>query len=313
MEHSPRTFFDNFSISRFTVPQGGADASYFEDGRSVSEMEISRGLLNLTEGLQYLHNVQRKLHLNISPDAVVITMEGKWKFCSFGLSLSFQQGETLKLASPYFLKLDPNAHALRLEPDLRYAGVELAIGGFDPKGIRYLTPGTDVFALGVLAFEVYRFNLQRAPHSCVVGVVNNNVNYHTPALEALSVLDYSFLPVSGPSGGLKEILKAMMAIDVRTRISTNEITNHPFFVTGAISFLRVVDTLKSRDVGAQSSLLLVLPQHLNSFPQRVLERTVLPTICSLTLANPALWVHALHVHISLAQKMPLQKYKGNSI
>ena len=102
----------------------------------MSEMEISRGLLNLTEGLQYLHNVQRKLHLNIAPDSVVITMEGKWKFCSFGLSLSFQQGETLKLASPYFLKLDPNAHILRLEPDLRYAGVEVATGGYDPKGIR---------------------------------------------------------------------------------------------------------------------------------------------------------------------------------
>ena len=178
---------------------------------------------------------------------------------------------------------------------------------------RYLTPATDVFALGILMFEVYRFNLLRAPHSCIVGVVNNNVNYHTPALEALSALDYSFLPSSGPSGGLKEILQGMMMIDVRTRVSTNEIANHAFFVTGAISFLRVVDTLKSRDVGAQSSLLLVLPQHLDSFPQRVLERTVLPTICSLTLSNPALWVHALHVHISLAQKMPLLKYKGDFI
>ena len=55
-------------LCRFeSVPSGSVDAGFFDNGRSVSEMEISRGLLNLVEGLQYLHTVQRKLHLNIAP------------------------------------------------------------------------------------------------------------------------------------------------------------------------------------------------------------------------------------------------------
>jgi SCY1-like protein 2 len=278
----------------------------------VSEMEISRGLLNLAEGLQYLHTVQRKLHLNVAPESVVITAEGNWKFCSFGLSLAFQQGETLKMPSPYFLKVDPNSHILRLEPDLRYSGLELTTGGYNPQGIRYLTPSTDVFALGVLAFEVYRFNIQQAPHACIIGVVNNNVNYHLPALEALSVLDYSFLPPSGPAGGIKEILRGMMDLQVRTRFSTDMISSHPFCSTGAIAFLRTVDTLAARDVGTQASLLLSLPQHMTAFPPRLLERTVLPTICKLCVGNPGLWTHSLHIHIYMTERMTVQKYRGTA-
>ena len=214
------------------------------------------------------------------------------------------------MPSPYFLKVDPNSHILRLEPDLRYSGLELTTGGYNPQGIRYLTPSTDVFALGVLAFEVYRFNIQQAPHACIIGVVNNNVNYHLPALEALSVLDYSFLPPSGPAGGIKEILRGMMDLQVRTRFSTDMISSHPFCSTGAIAFLRTVDTLAARDVGTQASLLLSLPQHMTAFPPRLLERTVLPTICRLCVGNPGLWTHSLHIHIYMTERMTVQKYRG---
>ena len=296
------------------VPQCGASgASYFDNGRSVSEMEISRGLLNLVEGLQYLHTVQRKLHLNITPESVVITASGNWKFCSFGLSLAAQQGETMQIPSPYFLKNDPNSYLIRLEPDLRYSALEMTLGGYNPAGVRYLSPATDVFSLGVLAYEVYRFNIQLAPHSCIIGVVNNNVTHHNPALQALALLDYSYLPPSGPSGGVKEILIGMMDLQVRTRMSTSEIGNHPLFATGPLSFLRIVDSLASRDVGAQSSYLLSLPQHMTTVPPRLLERTVLPAVCKMCESSPPLLVHALHIHVYMTERMAAQRYIGTCV
>ena len=297
------------------VPQCGASgASYFDNGRSVSEMEISRGLLNLVEGLQYLHTVQRKLHLNITPESVVITASGNWKFCSFGLSLAAQQGETMQIPSPYFLKNDPNSHLIRLEPDLRYSALEMTLGGYNPAaGVRYLSPATDVFSLGVLAYEVYRFNIQLAPHAYIIGVVNNNVTHHNPALQALALLDYSYLPPSGPSGGVKEILIGMMDLQVRTRMSTSEIGNHPLFATGPLSFLRIVDSLASRDVGAQSSYLLSLPQHMTTVPPRLLERTVLPAVCKMCESSPPLLVHALHIHVYMTERMAAQRYIGTYV
>eukprot|EP01034_Spumella_vulgaris_P032232 gene32232-39800_t len=71
---------------------------FFEDYGAVSEMEISKGLLNLAEALQYVHTVQRKLHLNLTPESVVIS----------------STGDQQRLASPYFLKSAPISHGIRL-------------------------------------------------------------------------------------------------------------------------------------------------------------------------------------------------------
>jgi hypothetical protein len=42
-------------------------SSYLEENGAISEIEISRGLLSIAEGLQYMHTVKRRLHLNVSP------------------------------------------------------------------------------------------------------------------------------------------------------------------------------------------------------------------------------------------------------
>lgn len=88
---------------------GFAELSGFIDNNnnsSISETEISRGLFNIAQGLQYLHTVQRRLHMNVTPECVVITSSGQWKLCGFGLSLSFAQGEQMRIASPYFMQVD---------------------------------------------------------------------------------------------------------------------------------------------------------------------------------------------------------------
>jgi SCY1-like protein 2 len=142
------------------VPGGLAEhTSFFESGPAISEMEISRGLLNITLAIQYLHTVQRKLHLNITPEDIVITASGQWKLCGFGFALNFIQGDTQRLASPYFMQASPittTSLVSRLEPDLRYAAPECTDGGFNPPGVRYLTPVADMFALGLVFYEIYR-------------------------------------------------------------------------------------------------------------------------------------------------------------
>lgn len=143
------------------VPGGIAEhASFFESGSALSEMEISRGLLNITLAIQYLHTVQRKLHLNVTPENIVITATGQWKLCGFGFSLNFVQGDQQRLASPYFLQAYPPATLAlitRLEPDLRYAAPECTDGGLNPPGVRYLTPVADMFSLGLVFYEIYRY------------------------------------------------------------------------------------------------------------------------------------------------------------
>ena len=237
----------------------------------------------------------------------------------------------MRLPSPYFLKSDANdKERIRLEPDLRYYGPEMTEGGFNPVEIRYLTPSTDVFSLGILFYEIYRFNLlSTSVHSPIIGVVSNAVNFHRAALDALSALDYSFLPIN-----IQFLIRGMIQTNVSARLTTQSVANaqiftsgnfpclvsyidtlfasyiYPpsilefaphisslvslifyllfqfFLLVGVLSVLKTVDTLPARDLGTQCSQLIALPNHLASFPTRVLAGTILPVICRLCVANP---------------------------
>ena len=66
------------------------------------DVEISNGFLQVAEALQYLHTVRKKLHMNVSPENIVLTPGGEWKLCGLGFSLSFANDEN-KIAIPYYL------------------------------------------------------------------------------------------------------------------------------------------------------------------------------------------------------------------
>ena len=84
------------------VPHGRqTHAGLFDNGGTLSEMEISRGLGQLVEGLQVLHTVHRRLHLSLSPEALMITASGHWKLCGFGFSLSVPAGESSRVDRPW--------------------------------------------------------------------------------------------------------------------------------------------------------------------------------------------------------------------
>jgi serine/threonine protein kinase len=119
------------------IPGGQMNCSqYLEENGTLSEIEISRGLLNITEGLQYMHHIQRKLHANVSPENIVIVSGGQWKLCGFGHSLGFTPDD-FKAACPYFIAPQSSVNIIRLEPDLRYCSMEMTHGGYNPTNARY--------------------------------------------------------------------------------------------------------------------------------------------------------------------------------
>ena len=202
-----------------------------------------------------MHTVSKKLHMNVSPESIVITATGQWKLCSMGLSCAMVTTEALPtVASPYFLK--PTApSAVRLEPDLAFSCPELTEGGSQPAAIRNITPIADVFSLGVLAYEIYRFNFRLIPegkqYMPIISVMNNSADRHNEALQIVRNLDCSFLPSS-----MQPLVINMTQIETRFRMTTTDVANNQFFSTGPLAVLKILDSLQGRDTGAQAAQLV---------------------------------------------------------
>jgi SCY1-like protein 2 len=295
----------------FSNNQGKANlnSDSFESG-VLSEIEISRGILNLAEGILYFHTIQKKLHLNISPESIVITVEGKWKFCSFGLSLTHSGEMGIgRLPSPYFLKSSFNdegcdGRKIRLEPDLSYSCLEMTVGGINPPNVRYVTTAADVFSLGILAYEFYQFNLKskdsRFHSRCIV---SNNLMNHKEALDKLTYLDFSIVSLS-----LKHLLLGMIQTESSKRLSISDIINNSYFSSGSLAILKNIDTLQTRDIASQSTFLVGLSSQLDGFPMRILQNTILPTICNICNSNAALWMYVIPIHQFISKNIKITDY-----
>ncbi|RYG96547.1 hypothetical protein EON65_54235 [archaeon] len=290
------------------IPGGAAHhVDFFETNGALSEIEMSRAFLLLAQGVQYLHNVQRRLHVNICPESVVITSSGLWKLCGFGFSLDFAQGDLQRIASPYFLK--QGNRDVRLEPDLMFAAPECTDGGYNPPGTRYLSPACDAFSLSLLFYEVYRFNLRmssrdRAHFVPTVNITYNDASQHILALDALRQADYSFLP-----SGIDRLITNLLQLNTQVRLNINDIVTNAYFVTGSQAVINTLESIGGKDIGTQSSQLLALERQIGDFPARVLKFIVLPTVGLLCIQNPALWEFALSLHETLSKLMPVEQYK----
>jgi len=57
------------------------------------DVEIKYGLLQLSEGLHFLHDSVKLLHRNVSPEAIIVNHQGAWKIFGF----DFRSNYVLKI------------------------------------------------------------------------------------------------------------------------------------------------------------------------------------------------------------------------
>lgn len=282
-------------------------SSYLEDNGTISETEISRGFLNIAEGLQFLHTVQKRLHLSVSPESIVITGGGVWKLCGFGFSLTFEKDDN-KITIPYFMGQKGNS-SFRLDPDLRYCGPEFTDGvTISSTSIRSVNAASDIFALAVTVYEMYRYNLRLASlgrsNSPLFDLHGNApIDHCTTITMTLQTVDFTCLPPN-----LCQLMMGLLQSNAGSRVTVIDVINNPFFHSGPLGVLRSVDNILTRDIGSQAALLASLSGQLSFFAPRIQEIIILPMLCKLTTVNPSMWMYSLPVHVYVASRISTVSY-----
>jgi hypothetical protein len=54
-------------------------AAELRELRKLEQYEVSRGVVGVTEALQYVHTISRRVHMNIAPEAIFLAPSGQWK------------------------------------------------------------------------------------------------------------------------------------------------------------------------------------------------------------------------------------------
>ncbi|KAK6594132.1 SCY1 protein kinase [Botrytis cinerea] len=208
---------------------GGRSSRYVtedsEGGRrrkevEVDELEIQKGLLQISKALEFLHDNAGLVHGNLTPDAVFVNAKSDWKLS--GLSFCSPPDNSTKASSVQPINL---SEVLNIDPRLPRS-VQINLDYCSPDFVldSNLNVSADMFSLGLLIVALYN-----SPHTSPLES-NNSVSGYKRLFTSSSTI-----PSSSNSFLCKKPLPRDMTGEVLPRLITRRPAQrsiHAWFVQG---------------------------------------------------------------------------------
>jgi SCY1-like protein 2 len=130
----------NILGNQHNMPQPNPLSSY-----KLHDVDTKYGLIQVCEGLSFLHNDVKLMHRNLCPESIIVNQSGSWKIFGFDYCLLNQSQETKPCWA--FSEYDLSSHPLA-QPSLEYMAPEYVLTSSH-------TTESDIFSLGVLIYSIY--------------------------------------------------------------------------------------------------------------------------------------------------------------
>ncbi|CAG2053787.1 unnamed protein product, partial [Timema podura] len=221
------------------------------------EVEIKYGLLQVGEGLAFLHNDVKLLHRNICPEVVLVNLQGAWKifgfdFCQHSICVDDVQSVWV------FPEPCPGAPLLA-QPRLDYLAPEYCL-------TKTHSPSSDIFSLGMLIHALYHNG--RPLHDC-------NGDWQVFKRRSAELKSLPLTKLQGVAQGLREYVKMMLNVTPELRPDAHQFIKIDFFEDVGVKTLNYLDSLFQWDNLQKSQ---VLPCLVKEFVNPTMVPFVLPNI-----------------------------------
>jgi len=260
-------------------------------GHTMFDIEVKYGLLQVSEGLGFLHDSAKMLHRNISPEAVVVNIQGAWKICGFEYCLAntAAPGQEPSWTFPEYDHGQPP----ETYPQLDYLAPEYGLLGA-------VTPAADLFSLGMLAYCV--FNKKPLLQSNRTwGVFKRNCQ----ELRSLPSSRLHQVPAE-----LREHLKLLLSVTPELRLTPEQVQQLPYFDDFGVKTLASLDSQFQWDNLQKSQFYKGLPAVLARLPPRVALHRVYPCLAK-EFVNPDMVPFVLPSALNIAQEASKADYLGH--
>uniref|UniRef100_A0A1B6C9B0 Protein kinase domain-containing protein n=1 Tax=Clastoptera arizonana TaxID=38151 RepID=A0A1B6C9B0_9HEMI len=231
------------------------------------EVEIKYGLLQIGEGLAFLHNDAKILHHNLCPENIVINQQGAWKI--FGFDFSIQKSHPDSTTWPW-LEYKSDLHPLA-QPELDYLAPECVL-------LESNTAASDVYSLGVMIYALYNEGQPLFSANKDLHTYKQNINKikQLPASGLMSIVE-----------GLREMVRMMLNFKPELRPDEHELIKVEFFDDVGVKTLNYLDSLFQWDNLQKSQFYKGLPQIVDKLPHRVCLYRVIPCLIK-EFVNPTM-------------------------
>lgn len=231
------------------VDSGSSQSSQWD----LDELAIQKGLLQIVEGLNFMHKNMGLVHLDVQPSSILIDSKGDWKLGGIGFSESYKGG------SDYFIsQFDPRLPNY-VHLNLDFSAPELVLD-------RRLDPSNDVFSLGCTILYIYTL---KAPMSNR----NSSSEYRNEIGNVLRAVRDRRIP-----SYLTTILPRVVERQPIQRITLDDLKQSEFFDNVLIRTINFLDDFPAKLASEKKTFLSGLLTMLPQFPQSILQRKILHSL-----------------------------------
>ncbi|OBT40895.1 hypothetical protein VE00_08791 [Pseudogymnoascus sp. WSF 3629] len=235
----------------------------------IDELEIQKGLLQISKALEFLHENAGLVHGNLTPDAIYINAKSDWKIS--GLSFLSPADNSDKPSSVTPISL---SEVLNLDPRLPRS-VQLNLDYASPDFVldTNLNVSADMFSLGLLIVALYN-----SPHESPIHANSSVTTYRRLFASSGSIPSSSNNYISSrpiPRDLTTNVLPRLIARRPAQRMTAREFQQSSYFDNILVSTIRFLDALPAKTPTEKAAFMRGLTKVIPSFPKSVLEKKVL--------------------------------------
>ncbi|KAL2755931.1 hypothetical protein ACRALDRAFT_1076654 [Sodiomyces alcalophilus JCM 7366] len=238
----------------------------------IDELEIQKGLLQISKALEFLHDHAGLVHGNLTPDVILINAKSDWKIS--GLAFCSPPENSNKATSFQPISL---GEILNLDPRLpRFVQLNLDYTSPDFVLDNNLTPAADMFSLGLLCIALYNH-----PHQSPLQTHGSLSTYKRLFSSSSTVPSSSngFLSSrSLPRDLSAHVLPRLLGRRPAQRMSAREFQDSEYFDNILVSTIRFLDAFPAKTPNEKAQFMRGLNKVLPSFPRAVTEKKLLPAL-----------------------------------
>uniref|UniRef100_A0A673ZM49 SCY1 like pseudokinase 2 n=1 Tax=Salmo trutta TaxID=8032 RepID=A0A673ZM49_SALTR len=255
------------------------------------DVETKYGLLQISEGLSFLHSGVKMVHGNLCLENVILNKSGAWKIMGFDFSISSTNPSD---AEPKYSckEWEPNLPPLCL-PNPEYLAPEYILSVS-------CDAASDMYSLGVVMHAV--FNEGKPVFQVNKHDIFKSFSRQLDQLSRLSPTMLNKIPEE-----VREHVKMLLSVTPNVRPDADQMTKIPFFDDVGAVTLAYFDSLFQRDNLQKSQFYKNLPKVLPKLPKRVVVYRILPALTSEFL-NPDMVPFVLPNVLLIAEECTKDEY-----
>ncbi|XP_072311198.1 SCY1-like protein 2 [Eucyclogobius newberryi] len=255
------------------------------------DVETKYGLLQISEGLTFLHSGVKMVHGNLSLENIILNKSGAWKIMGFDFSISSCNPSD---AEPKYKckEWEPNLPPLCL-PNPEYLAPEYILSVS-------CDSVSDMYSLGVVMHAV--FNEGKPVFQVSKHDIFKSFSRQLDQLTNISPALLKNIPED-----VRDHVKMLLSVTPTVRPDADQMTKIPFFDDVGAVTLQYFDSLFQRDNLQKSQFYKGLPRVLPKLPKRVVVYRILPALTSEFL-NPDMVPFVLPNVLLIAEECTKEEY-----